>query len=52
MSAILTEIADDPGNVGLHHLMFGVGRPKALRIKFLEHTASEFEPAHFRNFLR
>ncbi len=52
MSAILTEIADDPRQVGLHHLMFGVGRPEALGVKFLECPARKFQPADFGNFLR
>lgn len=45
MSAVEPEIADDPRQVCFHHLVFGVGRPEALRIKFLERLAREFKPA-------
>jgi len=51
MSAVLTEVADDPWQVCRHHLMIRVGGPKALRVKFLERPAREFEPADFQNFL-
>ena len=45
MSAILAEIANDPGKIRFHHFMIRVSRPEALRIKFLERLAREFEPA-------
>jgi hypothetical protein len=45
MAAVLTEIADDPRQVCLYHLMIRVRGPEALCIKFLERLAREFEPA-------
>ena len=54
MAAILTEIADNPGQVCLHHLMIRIRGPEALGIKLLERLARKFEPAaaSFGSWLR
>ena len=45
MSAVLTEIADDPRQVCLHHQMIRVSGPEALRVKILERPTREFDLA-------
>ena len=54
MPTILAEIANDPRKIGFHDLMIRVGRPEALRVKFLERLAREFKSALplFRNLFR